>query len=77
MSVTVVAGAISKLAISDAGVSMHLDDKDDTLMLSTRHSNYNALVSAAYVAASNGFRVDVKTDLDGRTVETLQVYPEG
>ncbi len=77
MTVKVNNGMISQLSISDAGCSIHLTGSDDSMMLNKNHSSYNSIFSGLLVAASNGFRVGVRFDSDSKTVDYIQLFPEG
>lgn len=73
MTVRTVSGNIAKFSVNDNGLYVYVGSDPDTVSVSKAAPNYTAFASAVFVAAANNFRVDVKTDTDGRSLATLTV----
>jgi hypothetical protein len=73
MAVRTISGTIAKFSVSDNGLYVYVGSDPDTVSVSKAAANYNGIASAVFVAAANNFRVDVKTDTDGRSIALLTV----
>jgi hypothetical protein len=77
MAVITTGGRITKLTTNDNGVYFAVGKTDELVCIPRVNLNYHGMTAMVAVAMANNIRVEVKTEVDGRTVSLIHMYPDG